>query len=45
VSQENVELVLGIYQAPDVNYVPLFRDDGLWAEQSETPCALHPRGL
>src|SRR5437667_11900993 len=34
-SQENVELVLGVYQAPDVDYAPLFRDDGLWAGQAE----------
>ena len=34
-SQENVELVLGLYQPPDVDYVPLFRDDGVWTEFSE----------
>jgi ketosteroid isomerase-like protein len=35
VSQENVEVVLGLFQPPDVDYVPLFRDDSLWAQQAE----------
>ena len=34
-SQENVELVLGLYPAPDVDFVQLFGDDSLWAEQAE----------
>jgi hypothetical protein len=34
-SQENVEIVLGLYPGPDVDYVPLFRDDSLWAEFAE----------
>ena len=38
-SQANVELVLGLYQAPDVDYVQLHRDDSLWTEQ---PKALAP---
>ena len=33
-SQENVELVLGLYPASDVDFVPLYRDDSLWAEQA-----------
>ncbi len=32
-SQENVELVLGLYPAPDVDYVQLYRDDDMWAAQ------------
>ena len=31
-SQENVELVVGLYQPSDVDYVPLYRDDSLWTE-------------
>ncbi|MEA2152865.1 MAG: hypothetical protein QOI18_1098 [Solirubrobacteraceae bacterium] len=31
-SQENVELVLGLYQPPDVDNVPLYLDDIQWAE-------------
>ena len=34
-SQENVEIVLGLYQASDVDYVALYRDDSLWAELAE----------
>jgi ketosteroid isomerase-like protein len=34
-SRENVELVLGLYQAPDVDYVQLYRDDSLWTEQAD----------
>jgi ketosteroid isomerase-like protein len=34
-SQENVDLVLGLYPAPDVDLVPLYRDDTQWAEQAE----------
>ena len=34
-SQKNVELVLGLYGAPDVDYVPTYRDDSRWAEQAE----------
>jgi ketosteroid isomerase-like protein len=30
-----VELVLGLYQAPDVDYVPLFRDESLWTGLAE----------
>jgi ketosteroid isomerase-like protein len=29
-SQENVEIVKGFLPAPDVNIVPLVRDDGMW---------------
>ena len=31
-SEENVEVVLGVYRAADVDYVALHRDDSLWAE-------------
>jgi hypothetical protein len=34
-SQENVDLVIGLYPAPEVDYVPLYRDDGLWAEWAQ----------
>src|SRR5438132_3429329 len=34
-SQENVELVRGLYPPPGVDYVRLFGDDGLWAAQAE----------
>jgi ketosteroid isomerase-like protein len=34
-SRENVDLVLGIFPAPDVDYVRLFGNDSLWAEQAE----------
>jgi ketosteroid isomerase-like protein len=34
-SQANVELVLGLYPGPDVDMVPRFRDERLWAEQAE----------
>src|SRR6476620_319389 len=35
-AQENVDFVLGMYAgAEDLDYVPLYRDDGLWAEFSE----------
>ena len=34
-SQENVELVLGVFPAPDVDVVPLYRDETSWAEQAE----------
>jgi ketosteroid isomerase-like protein len=34
-SQENVELVLGVYPPPDVDYVRLFGDDTSWAGQAE----------
>ena len=30
-----MELVLGVYPVPDVDYVELFRDDSLWAGQAE----------
>jgi ketosteroid isomerase-like protein len=29
-SQAHVELVLGLYPAPEVDYVPLYRDDSRW---------------
>ena len=35
-SQENVELVLGLYPAADVDYVELLGDDSLWAGFIET---------
>jgi ketosteroid isomerase-like protein len=35
VSQENVDFVVGLYQAPEVDYVRLYRDDDLWAELAE----------
>jgi hypothetical protein len=31
-SQENVELVVGLYQPSNVDHVPLYRDDRLWTE-------------
>jgi SnoaL-like domain len=34
-SQENVELVLGLYPDPDVDNVQLYGDDRLWTEFSE----------
>ena len=34
-SQENVELVRGLFEAPDVDYVPLYRDESQWAGQAE----------
>jgi ketosteroid isomerase-like protein len=34
-SQANVELVLGLYQPPDVDYVEVLRDDSLWAGYAE----------
>jgi ketosteroid isomerase-like protein len=34
-SQENVELVLGLFPAPNVDVVQLYGDDTLWAEQAE----------
>ena len=34
-SEENVELVLGLYPAPDVDFVQLYGDDSLWAAQVE----------
>jgi ketosteroid isomerase-like protein len=34
-SQENVEMVLSLYEAPDVDYAQLVRDDSLWNEQAE----------
>ena len=38
-SRENVELVLGLFPASDVDVVPLYEDDALWAEQAD---ALRP---
>jgi YHS domain-containing protein len=35
VSQENVELVLGLYPPPGVDYVQLFGDDSRWVVQAE----------
>ena len=35
-SQENVELVLGLYSGPAVDLVQMYRDDNLWAEQAES---------
>jgi hypothetical protein len=34
-SQENVELVLGLYPPPGEDYVQLFGNDSLWTEQAE----------
>jgi hypothetical protein len=34
-SQENVNLVMGLYPAPDVNIAQQYRDDTLWAEQAK----------
>jgi ketosteroid isomerase-like protein len=34
-SQENVEMVLSLYEAPDVDYAQLVRDDSLWNGQAE----------
>ena len=33
-SQENVELVRGLFEAPDVDYASLYRDDSRWAGQA-----------
>jgi hypothetical protein len=38
-SQENVELVLGLFPAPDVDTVQLYRDDSLWAQQADAMAA------
>jgi ketosteroid isomerase-like protein len=34
-SQENVEMVLSLFEAPDVDYAQLYRDDSLWSGQAE----------
>jgi hypothetical protein len=34
-SRENVELVLGRYPAPDVDFAQLVRDEGLWEQWAE----------
>jgi ketosteroid isomerase-like protein len=34
-SQENVELVLGLHSAPDVDLAQIFRDDLMWAASVE----------
>jgi hypothetical protein len=34
-SQENVDLVLGLYPPPGEDYVQLFGNDSLWAAQAE----------
>jgi ketosteroid isomerase-like protein len=34
-SQENVEIVLGLYPPPGADFVQLFGDDSLWAAQAE----------
>lgn len=39
-SRENVELVLGLYPAADVDYVQLFRDDSSWADQADAMAAV-----
>jgi hypothetical protein len=38
-SQENVQIVMGVFLAPDVNIVPLVRDDAMWMElvEAEAP--------
>jgi ketosteroid isomerase-like protein len=42
-SHANVELVLAFRDPPDVNLVPLLRDDDLWAAKSELVASLlHP---
>ena len=35
-SQENVELVLGLTPAPNVDIAPIFRDDDMWARLAAT---------
>jgi ketosteroid isomerase-like protein len=35
VSQENVELVMGLQRAPDDDFVQLLRDDEMWAQLAE----------
>ena len=42
-SQENVEIVMGFFTAPEVNIVPLIRDDEMWMEliEAEAPF-VHP---
>ena len=34
-SQENLKLVLSLYEAPDVDYAQVVRDDSLWSGQVE----------
>jgi ketosteroid isomerase-like protein len=42
-SQENVELVLSLYEAPDVDYAQVVRDDSLWGGQAEALAPfIHP---
>jgi ketosteroid isomerase-like protein len=42
-SQENVDIVKGLILAPDVDFVPLFRDDEMWAALVEGIASLvHP---
>jgi ketosteroid isomerase-like protein len=42
-SQENVELVLSLYEAPDVDYAQVVRDDSLWSGQAEALAPfIHP---
>ncbi len=42
-SRENVELVLAFRDPPDVDLVPLLRDDDLWAAKAELVASLlHP---
>jgi SnoaL-like domain len=42
-SQESVEIVMGLMPAPEVDIAPLFRDDEMWAALSEALAPLiHP---
>src|SRR3954447_11091484 len=42
-SQENVEIVLGLMVGPDVDIAPLFREDAAWAGVVESVASLiHP---
>ena len=42
-SAENVELVVGLYPAPDVDFVPLVHDDNSWTAWTEANAPfVHP---
>ena len=39
-SQENVDLVLGLYPPPGEDYVQLFGNDSLWTSTTECSCSI-----
>jgi ketosteroid isomerase-like protein len=45
VSQENVEFVLGLQPAPDVDYVQLVRDDAIWAAFNDALLSFFPADM